>query len=147
MLEGQRIDDDGLRSLFNRASFFVAHNAPFDRAFLTRLFPEMSAKPWLCSMRGVDWLSLGCAGRSLELLRSYSGLDSAGAHRAAADAEATLYLLSQRDRDGRPLFGSLLDRLPGNSPNYVSAVTPYHDERPKPSSAICHHRRRLSIGS
>lgn len=76
MLKGQRLDEERLRNLFSRAEFLIAHNASFDRGFLTRFFPETGDKPWLCSMRGIDWLSAGCLGRSLELLRSYFSLEN-----------------------------------------------------------------------
>jgi hypothetical protein len=90
----------------------------------------MIEKPWLCSMRGVDWLSTGCPGRSLEVLRSHFGLEDGHHHRAVSDADATLRLLSLRDPSGRPFFGQLLDRLPQriaeleNRPDHTQATMP-----------------------
>lgn len=111
-LRGHKLDEERLSNLFRRADFLIAHNASFDRSFVTRLFPEARDRPWLCSMRGIDWVASGCAGRSLDLLRTHFRLETAEHHRAAADAAVTLELLSTRDSTGRPFFGYLLERLP-----------------------------------
>src|ERR1035437_5817749 len=135
MLKGHALDEERLRGLFNRAEFLVAHNAPFDRGFVTRLFPYAGEKPWLCSMRSVDWLAQGCPGRSLELLRSHFCLEDRGHHRAAADAALTLTLLSMLDDCRRPFFVHLLENLPGQiaglqRPRYEStAVVPQPQSR------------------
>lgn len=112
MLKGHHIDEDRLRCLFTRAEFIIAHNASFDRGFLARLLPETGNKPWLCSMRGIDWIKVGCPGRSLEILRSHFFLNNGQQHRAAADAETALAVLSEHDVDGRPFLAHLLARLP-----------------------------------
>jgi DNA polymerase-3 subunit epsilon len=138
MLRGQRLDEERLGSLFSRAEFLIAHNASFDRGFLTRLFPETGEKPWLCSMRGIDWLTAGCPGRSLELLRSHFGLESGGHHRAAVDAATTLALLSKRDCSSRPFFGHLLARLPER----VAEMQRRREQTPLPRRPRVAHRYR-----
>jgi hypothetical protein len=115
-----------LSALLAQAEFLVAHNAAFDRAFLSRLLPESGQMPWLCSMRGVDWLASGCPGRSLDILRNYFGLGGAH-HRAGADTAATFQLLTMTDDGGRPYLGQLLDRLPDAR---SKAAVLQHSKRP-----------------
>ncbi len=138
MLKNCRLDEERLRSLFSRASFFIAHNASFDRGFLTRLFPEMGDKPWLCSMRGIDWLTAGCPGRSLEILSSHFGLEDRECHRAASDAATTLSLLSQRGCAGRPFLGYLLARLPEK----IAEMVQRREQPPSTRSPRVAHRYR-----
>lgn len=114
MVRGQRLDEARVEGIFRRAEFLVAHNASFDRGFVTRLFPGTKRKPWLCSMRHVDWRGMGFSSAALQSLLRRHGIAVQRAHRGSDDARATLELLSRRDADGRPYFYWLLQRgLPG----------------------------------
>lgn len=107
-VRGKRLDDAKVLALLARCEFLVAHNAPFDRAFVTRLYPLAARIPWLCSMRDIDWYGKGCPSRSLQALLAYHGLKPARAHRGEADAMAALELLRRRDGSGVPYFTELL---------------------------------------
>lgn len=111
MLRGKRLDLAAITGILDRAEFVVAHNAPFDRGFVTRLLPDAAQKTWLCSMRDIDWRAEGCETRNLQDLVARFGLCAANAHRAAADTSSALALLNQRSRDGRPFLWQLLEGL------------------------------------
>nr|PZN39899.1 MAG: DNA polymerase III subunit epsilon [Bacillota bacterium] len=110
MVKGRRLDDDRVRTLLNQAEVIIAHNARFDRAFISRLYPEAARKVWLCSMRGVDWARHGYRSRGLQHLLAAHGIKVDTAHRAGADCRAALALLNCRGREGdtylRELLGS-----------------------------------------
>ncbi len=108
-VRGHRLDANKVRALCERAEFFIAHNASFDRKFTARLFPEVDNKPWLCSMRDIDWYAEGCESRSLASLLSRFCGDSDQAHRASWDASAAVALLSCRDSKGRPFLSQILE--------------------------------------
>jgi len=54
-LAGQRLDADRFNSMIEKADFLVAHNAAFDKGFVTKIFPSTRSKRWYCSMSGVRW--------------------------------------------------------------------------------------------
>lgn len=110
MVRGQRLDQARVETIFRRAEFLVAHNASFDRGFVTRLFPLTKQKLWLCSMRHVDWRAMGFASAALQSLLRHHGIQVQRAHRGGDDARATLDLLSCQGPDGRPYFYWLLRR-------------------------------------
>lgn len=108
MVRGRRLDESRIERMLRRAEFLVAHNAVFDRGFVIRLFPVAARKPWLCSMRNVNWHRFGFSSTALQNLLQYHGIVTGSAHRGAADARATLELLNCTDPDGQPYFRSLL---------------------------------------
>lgn len=89
---GRRICDAEATCLILDADFVVAHNAGFDRPFVEARLPEAAGRPWICSMRDVDWRSRGFEGRVLSHLLSQVGWFYE-AHRADADVTALLHLL------------------------------------------------------
>ncbi len=89
---GRRICDAEATCLILDADFVVAHNAGFDRPFVEARLPLVAGRPWICSMRDVDWRSRGFEGRVLSHLLSQVGLFYE-AHRADADVTALLHLL------------------------------------------------------
>jgi DNA polymerase III subunit epsilon len=113
-LKGQKLDQSRVEAMLHSAEFIVAHNAPFDRGFVTRLFPVSKQKTWLCSMSGVDWYGKGFASRGLQNLLRDHGICVRRAHRAEDDVRAALQLLSRCDVKGRRYFAELLLALPGS---------------------------------
>ncbi len=102
-VRGCSLDSARVSSIIGRAKLLIAHNAPFDRGFVTRLFPEARQKPWFCTMRGIDWPAKGFATRRLPDLLAGHNIRPSRHHRADFDAKATVALL------GRP--GYLLELL------------------------------------
>lgn len=103
---GRRICDAEATCLILDADFVVAHNAGFDRPFVERRLPEAIGRPWVCSMRDVDWRAMGFEGRVLSHLLSQMGLFYE-AHRADADVTALLHLLDYAPLQGG---GTVLSR-------------------------------------
>jgi len=89
---GRRICDAEATCLILDADFVVAHNAGFDRPFVEARLPEAAGRPWICSMRDVDWRARGFEGRVLSHLLAQVGWFYE-AHRADADVTALLHLL------------------------------------------------------
>ena len=92
---GRRIGEAEASCLILDADFVVAHNASFDRPFVETRLPLAAGKPWICSMRDVDWRALGFEGRVLSHLLSQMGWFYE-AHRADIDVTALLHLLDHR---------------------------------------------------
>ena len=109
---GKQLDCARIEAILHTAEFIVAHNASFDRGFVTRLFPISSRKHWLCSMSGINWKGKGFASRGLQNLLRDHGITAGQAHRAEDDVMATLRLLARRGSDGRWYFAELLTKLP-----------------------------------
>ena len=55
MVKRQRMNIATIGSLLMEAEFIVAHNASFDRGFLAPISDVAKSKPWVCSMRRVNW--------------------------------------------------------------------------------------------
>lgn len=115
-LNGCRLDHERVSAMLAASEFVVAHNASFDRGFVMRLFPALEVKPWLCSMRGVDWRRKGFKGVALQRLLEAHAIDGGQAHRADADVRAALRLLSCTSADGSTYFRELLASLPAAGP-------------------------------
>lgn len=109
-LRGRSLDNGRVEAMIHTAEFIVAHNAPFDRGFVTRLFPASTQKTWLCSMSGIDWYGKGYRSRGLQNLLRDHGINVSMAHRAESDVHAALTLLSCRGKDGRHYFIELIEK-------------------------------------
>lgn len=134
-LSGQAFDDDRIHALLRPAEVLIAHNAAFDRGFLTRAYPMAGDKPWLCTMRDIHWYSRGVGPRSLQALLALHGIRTEGAHRAGADCRAVLQLLGCRPRTGPPrtYLKEMLQRR-GLDPASSADAT----SRPSPRAALRH---------
>lgn len=108
MVKGAVLDDARVLSIVDRAEFVVAHNAIFDYGFLSRLYPQVAAKPWLCSMRQINWAQYGFRSRSLPRLLAVHGIRGRRAHRAGNDCRNALALLSRRSPRGYTYWSELL---------------------------------------
>ncbi len=110
-VRGQRIDRARVAQLLSGAALIVAHNARFDRprleALLEGVEPARKAV-WACSATNIDWTRKGFPSGKLEILSLYHGF-FVDAHRAAADVDALLHLLTLRDhKGGQPYLADLL---------------------------------------
>lgn len=110
MVAGQRIDVDAVRTLVDRASLVISHNASFDRRFLERLSTAFVLKPWACSMSQVDWIDEGHEGVKLAYLAAGAGFFY-DRHRAVHDCRAAIELLAAPlPTSGVPAMQKLLEK-------------------------------------
>ncbi|MFK3889778.1 3'-5' exonuclease [Sphingomonas sp. NPDC079357] len=105
---GQRIHDAAIEQMLDEAVLIVAHNARFDRAWWEARWAVARAKPWACSLAEIDWRGHGYEGRSLGVL-----LDQAAGwfnvrHRADADVDALVALLTATLPPGHTAFAEML---------------------------------------
>ncbi len=102
MVAGKRIDEAAASALAAEADLVIAHNAAFDRKFLSRRVPAFADQFWACSQREVPWRRLVGTSAALEyLLIKACGMYFKG-HRAAVDCQAVVHLLAT------PLAGGTL---------------------------------------
>lgn len=76
-------DVGGFDRLIEVADVFVAHNADFDSAFLSR----WRERPWLCTRNDFAWPMQVRAGESLVSLALNHGIGVTSAHRALTDCQ------------------------------------------------------------
>jgi len=91
---GQAIDPDAVAEFVREAALVIAHNAAFDRPFSERLSASFANLPWTCSATDINWKAEGVSSYRLENLLGHFGYFH-DAHRAIADCEALLFILSQ----------------------------------------------------
>jgi DNA polymerase III epsilon subunit-like protein len=106
-LRGQVLDEGALFRVLAGAMNVIAHNAAFDRRFLTKAFPALMGLSWGCSYRGVDWKGFGCESANLKVLCKQFDLPHPR-HRAAGDVAALYRLLECPMPDGRTAFSHLV---------------------------------------
>ena len=94
MVRGTSIRPSDLEPFLDRVSLVVAHNAPFDRAFLEAAFPVFADLPWACSLGDVPWKANGVRQSSLECVAASFGFFYR-AHRAIDDCHAAVEILDQ----------------------------------------------------
>ncbi|HWI52193.1 MAG TPA: exonuclease domain-containing protein [Symbiobacteriaceae bacterium] len=116
MVRGHQLDHQRASGLIDQAAFLVAHNASFDRGFLERLFPQVQAKTWFCSMNGINWARHGHQSKALQRLVAEHGIPVTHAHRSEADVMAALRLLSYRTGRGTYLSEMIGGWRPGAQP-------------------------------
>jgi len=100
MVRGHRLDNRRVDSLLSEAEFIIAHNAEFDRGFVSRVSPVAAIKPWRCSMAEIGWV--GCSSVALQQLLRHHGITPSEAHRALDDVRCALQLLATQDSSGNP---------------------------------------------
>lgn len=95
LVRGQRIDWPLVRKYWDRASVVIAHNAEFDRGFLS-IRPELrdSQKHWACSVRHIDWRAKHFGSMKLQYLAAEHGFANPFAHRALFDCATTFRLIA-----------------------------------------------------
>jgi DNA polymerase III epsilon subunit-like protein len=93
-LVGKHLDQEDLQRVLLGATSVIAHNASFDRRFMTKAIPGLLGLPWVCSMIGVPWKALGYEASNLKTLAKAFKLPMPG-HRAPQDVVALYHLLNQ----------------------------------------------------
>ena len=107
-LAGQAIDTAAASELLARSHLVVAHNASFDRSFVEAVVPAARAVAWACSRHEVAWDPVAFPSRSLACLLCAYGAFAPDRHRALADCEAGVWLLTQTlPGTERTVFGEL----------------------------------------
>lgn len=94
-VRGRHIDVEAADALIACSDLLSAHNARFDRPFFERVLPSTRTKPWACSRLEIPWLSAGCPSDALHCLLCHQGVFARDRHRALADCEAGVWLISQ----------------------------------------------------
>ncbi|HHX77475.1 MAG TPA: hypothetical protein GX697_03910, partial [Firmicutes bacterium] len=107
-VKGKDLDYEQVNYLFNKADFFISHNADFDRSFVRVLFPSVDSKKWLCSVNGINWYGKGSYSKGLQNLLSLHSIRPRSAHRASGDVESTIKLLACTAENGESYFSELI---------------------------------------
>ena len=84
-----------MQTMEDRADFFMAHNAEFDRGFYNQHLYQ-SRKPWLCSTNDIEYPK-HFKGRSLIHVSAEHGFINPFQHRAVFDVMSMLRVASQYD--------------------------------------------------
>lgn len=94
-LAGRRFDWAKIDALLAQTDLVVAHNAAFEWAFLTPLFPALAKVRWACSLDDIDWRGEHkLAQPSIDvLLKAYALGQGDGS--PADDCDALVKILSQ----------------------------------------------------
>ncbi len=106
-LIGQRLDIPRIKEMIDKADFLVAHNASFDKGFVTKIFPSAKSKPWYCSMSDISWEG----SRALQALLEEHDIIPEQQHRALADVEGVLALLTCENSLDETYFAELIGQL------------------------------------
>lgn len=104
----RHIDDFAVEQMLTDAHVVVAHNARFDRPWWQARYPLAYAKPWACSLAEVNWRGHGFEGRSLGILLDQAGNWFNARHRADADVDALVALLTVALPPGHTVAAEML---------------------------------------
>ncbi|MEX0328913.1 MAG: 3'-5' exonuclease [Ruegeria sp.] len=127
---GLTIDGSTVEALVADADLIIAHNASFDRVMVEKHWPFFAEKPWGCTLTSVDWLREGFSAGKLDYLGMQFGWFYGG-HRALADCEACLALLSQElPQSGQRIMSAVRDAAL-QVEYLIRAVDAPYDERLK----------------
>jgi len=96
-LKGQSIEGARVRALLKQVEILFAHNAAFDKRFISEVVPEVDVKDWYCSMNTIPWRKRGFSSKGLQNLLLEHDLGAEASHRALADCRALLSLLCCTD--------------------------------------------------
>lgn len=126
MLIGKWFPEAEIMHALRDVDVVVAHNAKFDRGFVSRRFPAFANLPWACSMSDVDWPALGFSGgRSIASLLTQGGFFLPDAHRAGADVWATTCILASATEEGWSAAAHLIHRARRDSHRLYAEGAPF----------------------
>lgn len=112
-LIGKTFDDIKIKAMLNEADFLIAHNASFDRNFISKMYPEVEDASWYCSMNGINWKKHGFASKSLQKLLSAQNINTEVSHRGLGDVISVYNLLNRKkEADQRTYLSELLSGFP-----------------------------------
>lgn len=98
-LKGKNLDKELITKLFEKADIIIAHNANFDRKFLTKLFPMVYWRQWYCTMNGIPWVNKGIKTKKLYDILKNHNIKIKQEHSAVSDVKAIFFLLSIIDNN------------------------------------------------
>jgi DNA polymerase-3 subunit epsilon len=94
-LANQKIDWQMVASMMQRAKIVIAHNADFDRSFLSQVAELQKIEAhWGCSIRHIDWKAKGSGSQALNYLAADHGFINPFPHRALFDCATTFRLIA-----------------------------------------------------
>lgn len=126
MLVGKWFPDAAITKSLAGVDILCAHNAKFDRGFVTKRFSALGDLPWACSMTEIDWPALGWrGGRGISALLTSAGFFLPDAHRAAADVWALTALLASTAPDGRAVAAHLIEAARRPSERLYAMFAPF----------------------
>lgn len=109
-VKGQRFDDAVVNKAIASSDLVIAHNASYDRVLGERRFPDLVGKQWACSLKEGPWDEMTIGTKKQEFLAfKIAGL-TYGAHRAMADCEVLLHILSSPGLEGKTCFATVMER-------------------------------------
>ena len=109
-VKNKSLDQSKIAEIINEAQALIAHNAQFDKRFVSQLFPQVEDKLWLCSMRGINWKGKGFESKGLEYLIKKHNISKLQTHRAQDDVDVAIELLKQKNEQGKPYFYELIQK-------------------------------------
>ena len=109
-VKNKSLDQSKIAEIINEAQALIAHNAQFDKRFVSQLFPQVEDKLWLCSMRGIKWKGKGFESKGLEYLIKEHNISKLQTHRAQDDVDVAIELLKQKNEQGKPYFYELIQK-------------------------------------
>lgn len=124
-LAGQWIDRELLTQFVEYCDGVIAFNAGFDRPFLEKLLPDMSARPWGCAMKNVPWRQLGFEPGPQNYLLMQAGRYNPVAHRAQSDVLSLTELLAHQCRDGTTVMAKVLGAMEAPSYRFEASTAAY----------------------
>lgn len=94
-VRGQSIDWTVVAKFWQRADIIIAHNAEFDRSFISSIKQLADLKKhWACSVRHIDWRSKNFSSLKLNYLAADHGFVNPFAHRAMFDCATTYRIIA-----------------------------------------------------
>ena len=103
---GRCISDGEAYAIVASADAILAHNAGFDRPFVDKRL-GLPARPWICSLRDLDWSKHGFECRKLGCLLHRCGGYHVP-HRASDDVHALIRVLDHRLESGETVIRELI---------------------------------------
>lgn len=128
MVRGKKFDEPALQDLCQGVALYLAHNASFDKPFLTRRFPWLESTVWACTVQELPWLQEGYSGKKLDYLLADSGFFHK-AHRAVEDCNALVHLLSQPLKSSQQMPMAVLFESANESIYQIAALKAPFDKK------------------